>query len=236
MKTVSNFGLILLAALAMGVIGSGCSSHQPSTVVVVPPSSGGFPPSSGGYPPYVPPCSSGGDSCGCSTGSSGVCSSGGVPIGSGGSTGSSNGSLVIVSSTGGSVANSLESGTKDVDLQQAEIEQQQVEGRAQALASEFSMNIDAARQLTQISDKMAVLQAQANGMSDDDRAALAGAALNVAGISGDDVNQAYAAYVNGDHAAVNNLVIRAANNLGMPSDAGLREQLLPSLGINLGQQ
>ena len=62
-----------------------------------------------------------------------------------------------------------------------------------------------------------------------------GSALIVAGISGDEVNKAYTAYFNGDKSAVDGLVTQAAVNLGMPSDAGLRDQILPSLGINLGQ-
>jgi hypothetical protein len=111
-----------------------------------------------------------------------------------------------------------------------------MEDRAQGLASQFSMNIDAARQLTQISDKMAVLMNESGGqMTDDDRASLTEAALGVAGITHEQVTQAYSAYFNGDKSQVNNLVGRAATNLGMPSDAGLRETILPSIGINLGQ-
>ena len=72
-------------------------------------------------------------------------------------------------------------------------------------------------------------------MTDDDRVALADAALNVAGISNDQVTAAYANYMNGDTTAVETLLTQAATNLGMPSSAGLKDQILPSLGINLGQ-
>jgi hypothetical protein len=97
------------------------------------------------------------------------------------------------------------------------------------------MNLDAARELTQISDKMAVLVNQNGGMTDDDRASLTESALGVVGITHDQVTEAYSAYFNGDKSQVNNLVGQAATSLGMPSDAGLRETILPSIGINLGQ-
>jgi hypothetical protein len=99
------------------------------------------------------------------------------------------------------------------------------------------MSVEAARQLTQISDRMQMLQAQGgqNGMSDDDRVAVTNAALSVAGITNEQVTAAYAGFINGDSNAVNALLVQAATNLGMPSTAGLKEQLLPSLGINLGK-
>ena len=96
------------------------------------------------------------------------------------------------------------------------------------------MNIEAARQLTQIADKMSMLTNQAGGMTDDDRASLTEAALGVAGISNDQVTKAYTAYFNGDKSAVNNLIGQAAANTGA-SETDLRSQILPSLGINLGQ-
>ena len=71
-------------------------------------------------------------------------------------------------------------------------------------------------------------------LTDDDRTAIADAALSVAGISNDDVTSAYANFVKGDKTAVDGLLTQAAVNLGMPSSAGLRDQILPSLGINLG--
>ena len=199
--------------------------------------------------------SSGGTSCDvgeCSSGTStGVVpnSSGGMigSTGSPGSTGStgtttSSSAAIFVGSNGSSGTTSGTSGstdfsadTKDVDLQRAVLQSQQLEDRAQGLVSQFSMNIEAARQLTQIADKMSMLTNQQGGMTDADRASLTDEALAVAGISNDQVTQAYAAYFKGDHSAVDNLIGQAATNLGMPSAVGLREQILPSLGINLGQ-
>ena len=97
------------------------------------------------------------------------------------------------------------------------------------------MNIEAARQLTQIADRMQSLTVQGS-MTDDDRQAVTTAALGVAGITNDQVTQAYAKFGNGDKTAVEGLLTQAATNLGMPSTAGLRDQILPSLGINLGSK
>ena len=125
--------------------------------------------------------------------------------------------------------------TKDVDLQREALQQAQIQDRANSLVSQFGIqNLTAAKQLVQLADKMQVMQTQANGMSDDDRNALAQAALGVAGITNDEVNTAYANLIKGDQSSVNNLMTKAAVNLGMPNTAGLRDQILPSLGINLG--
>ncbi len=131
---------------------------------------------------------------------------------------------------------SVNSQTKDVDLQRAQLQQAQIEDGAQMLASQFGMNVEAARSLTLISDRMAQLDSQGNGITDEDRAALAGAALEVAGIQADETNAAIASMIKtGDRGAVDALVARAATNLGMPSPDALRDQILPSLGIVLGK-
>ena len=96
------------------------------------------------------------------------------------------------------------------------------------------MNIEAARQLTQISNRMQALSAQ-GAMADEDRDAVTTAALGVAGITNDQVVAAYAKLGQGDSTAVDTLLVQAATNLGMPSSDGLKDQILPSLGINLGQ-
>ena len=115
----------------------------------------------------------------------------------------------------------------------ADVQMAAIEGRAQAFASQFQMDVGAARQLTQLADRMQSLTAQGQ-MTDEDRDALSQAALGVAGISGDDVAKAYARMLNSnDQSAVDDLMTKAATNLGMPSTAGLRDQILPSLGIKL---
>ena len=111
-----------------------------------------------------------------------------------------------------------------------------LEDRALAVSQQFQMSLESARQLTQLSDRMNALTANGQQMTDEDRAALSDAALSVAGITGDDANAAAAAMVkSGDKTVANSLVEKAASNLGMASSAALRDQILPSLGINLGQ-
>ena len=71
-------------------------------------------------------------------------------------------------------------------------------------------------------------------MSDADRDALTQAALGVAGIQMGDVNTAIDALgKTGSTTAVDDLMTKAASNLGMPSSAALRDQILPSLGITV---
>jgi hypothetical protein len=136
----------------------------------------------------------------------------------------------------GAGAASINSGTKDVDLQRAQLQQQEIEDRAQTMAAQFGMNLDAARSLTVISDRMVQLASQNGGMSDEERSELAGAALSVAGIPADDVNSAVAATIQtGDRTAINALMVRAATNLGMSDAETLRTEILPSLGIQIGQ-
>lgn len=140
--------------------------------------------------------------------------------------------------TGGTTTNGSGSGfsvggdTKDVDLQRADLQQQNFNDRAQGIAQQFGMNAEAARQLVQLSDRMQALTA--SGMADADRAALADAALSVAGINSDEVSAAYAKMLkDGDQGAVNALLEKGAANLGMTNTAALRDQILPSLGITL---
>ena len=105
--------------------------------------------------------------------------------------------------------------------------------RAQDLASQFSMSFESALQLSQLADRMNAMSS-AGALTDDDRTAIADAALSVAGITNEQVTTAYSNFIKGDQTAVNGLLTQAAVNLGMPSSAGLRDQILPSLGINLG--
>ena len=122
--------------------------------------------------------------------------------------------------------------TDDVDLQQAQLQDSDVDSRAKGLAAQYSMsNVGSARELVKLADKVQALTKQGN-MSSEDRAAITDAALGIAGISGDDVNAAIAKAIGeGDKNAINNLMAKAAANLGMPDASGLRDQLLPSLGI-----
>jgi len=124
-----------------------------------------------------------------------------------------------------------QTGTKDVDLQRAELQDQKLDGEAQALQDKFQMSAESAHQLAVLADK--VQEASSSGtITDEARDEIARAALHVAGLTTDDVNDALAKMVqDGDQQAIDDLMDKAASNLGMPSSAGLRDQLLPALGI-----
>jgi hypothetical protein len=122
--------------------------------------------------------------------------------------------------------------TKDVDLQRANLQDQKLDTAAHALVDQYQMSFENARQLAQLSDKLQTLTASGQ-ITDEAREDLANSALGVAGISSDDVNNAAADMIqNGNQQAIQVLMDKAATNLGMPSSAGLRDQLLPSLGIH----
>jgi hypothetical protein len=125
------------------------------------------------------------------------------------------------------------SATKDVNLQQTQVEQQAANSRAQSLADQFGMNFDAAQKLVLLSDRMQTLQTSGQ-LTDEDKARLADAALSVAGIASADVNQAIAAKLkSGDGSKIDALIEKGAENLGMSSSEALRTQILPSLGLVL---
>jgi hypothetical protein len=145
------------------------------------------------------------------------------------------GNIAVPSSllgTDSSLANSVDTDTKDVDLQRAELQGQNMDAQAQSISGQFGMSFESARQLAQLADKMSTLSASGS-VSEEAREEIAHAALAVAGISTDDVNSAIASVIkDGDQKAVSALMDKAAANLGMTSSAGLRDQLLPTLGIN----
>ncbi len=133
---------------------------------------------------------------------------------------------------GSKIGDSVGGQTDDVDVQQAELQDQDLENRAQGIASQYQMNVGSARQLAQLADKVQNLTDQGT-MTAEDREAITDAALSVAGLSGDDVNAAIAKAIgSGDKGAIDELMTKAAANLGMPNANGIRDQLLPSLGIN----
>jgi hypothetical protein len=122
----------------------------------------------------------------------------------------------------------------DTDLQQADLQNSQIEQNAQSLVTRFQMNMDSARQLSVLADKMNQMSANGRALTDEDRASLSDAAFAVAGVSGDDVNAAAAKMIQtGDRSSVDELMAKAATNLGMSSATGLKDQILPSLGINI---
>ena len=132
-----------------------------------------------------------------------------------------------------SVSDSLSGSTKDTDLQQAELQQQDSSARAQAMANEFQMSYDSAVKLTQLSDSIQAATVQGN-MTAEDREAFVNSAMKIGGITADEVRNAITQkVVNNDSSQVQALADKIAANLGMPSSAGVTEKLLPAYGLNL---
>ncbi len=131
-------------------------------------------------------------------------------------------------------ANSVGGQTHDVDLQQAQIANQQLEQAAQALASQYQMNTEKARQLAQLASRVSQLTQNGNSMTADDRESIANAALGVAHITAEEITDTLGKVArDGNQKAIDDLMVKAATNLGMPDATGLRDSLLPSLGISL---
>jgi hypothetical protein len=173
---------------------------------------------------------SGGTTSGGTT--SGGTTSGGTTSGgtySGGSGGTSSGGYY---SGGTSSGQSMDQGTADVNLQRGMAQNAQLDARASATAAQFQMSFESARQLTQLAARMNVLQ-QNGQLTDADREALARSALAVAGLEENEVTDAVAKAANGDKAAIETVMEKGANNLGMKSTAVLKNQILPSLGVNV---
>jgi flagellar biosynthesis/type III secretory pathway protein FliH len=131
----------------------------------------------------------------------------------------------------GSYGYSVGGVTKDVDLQRAKIQEQKLADQAEALANQFQMSVESATQLTQLSQKVKKM-AMTGHMTVKDREAITKSALAVAGITVDEVNEAFAHAMAGDKSATDDLLDKAASNLGMNSSADLRDKLLPSFGVN----
>jgi hypothetical protein len=139
--------------------------------------------------------------------------------------------ITVGVSDGTDVADSTGADTRDTDLEQANLQSASLAARAQTLSNQFQMSVQAATQLAVLGDKVQLMTAHGQEMSDEDRAAITQSALNIAGITSDDVNQAFQHSVAGDNTATDALVEKAAKNLGMPSSANLRGQLLGALGV-----
>jgi hypothetical protein len=95
------------------------------------------------------------------------------------------------------------------------------------------MSLEGARQLTQLADTMQKLTAQGK-FTGEDQLAVSSAALSVAGIKQEEFQSAMSDYLNHQNKnAFDSLINKGASNLGMSSSAGLRDQILPSLGLNV---
>jgi predicted phage tail protein len=139
--------------------------------------------------------------------------------------------LSSIEGTSNSISDSVGGTTSDIDNQQAAIAQQNQAARAQSLANEFQMSFESAQQLTELSDQVKTLTARGQ-MTDEDRAAVMDKTLAIAKLTAAEVNSATAAAIkSGDTSAMDALMVKAAQNLGMPSSQGLRDKLLPALGL-----
>ena len=146
----------------------------------------------------------------------------------------SNASLPGFESADGNIlGSSMASDTHDTDLQRAEAQEQNLADRAQGISDQYQMDYSKAMELTKLADKVQAMTVQ-NQMTADDREAVVNSAMAVAGITDDEVNAAITSVAqDGNQKAINALMEKAAKNLGMSSASGLRDQLLPSLGIQL---
>ena len=137
------------------------------------------------------------------------------------------------STDGNSLGNSVGSDTHDTDLQRAEAQQQSLADRAQNISDQFQMTYEKAFELTQLADKVQTMTVQGQ-MTLADRNAVVNSAMGMAGITAAEVNAAVSSVAqDGNQNAINALMDKAAANLGMSSSAGLRDQILPALGIQL---
>lgn len=169
--------------------------------------------------------------CGGGGGASSSGTIGSTGVGSGGLPPPSSGTWGSNPIHGPNPSQSIGNQTKDVDLQRAAVQQAALDNNAAAVATQYGMNFESARQLVQLSSRMSEL-ANAGTLTDEDRSALAQSALAVGHITNEEAANATAIYMKtGDHRAIDGLMDRAAKAVGMPSSASLRDQILPSLGI-----
>jgi hypothetical protein len=126
--------------------------------------------------------------------------------------------------------NSLNTQTKDVDLQRADLQADDLTARAQGVAERFQMNIEAATKLTLLADKIQQINTNGTQLSADDAQAISREAFAIAGLNVNDVNAAVLRSVSGDDNAEEELLNSAATGLGMQANM-LKSQLLPALGI-----
>ena len=139
---------------------------------------------------------------------------------------------LYIGSTGTLYSNPQE--TKDTELQQAQVQQTSYLQRAANVSAHYQMSFTSAAQLTALADKINAATAQQ--LTAADLQAVSNAILKIAGLSSDQVTQAVSASAGGSDTLANSLVTQVAQNLGMPSDAMLRDEILPSLGVTLSVQ
>ena len=75
-------------------------------------------------------------------------------------------------SIGVAATDSVDTDTKDVDLQRAEVQQQNLDDRASAIAQQFGMSFDSAHQLAVLADRVQTLNAQGAVSQEDEQAVI----------------------------------------------------------------
>jgi flagellar biosynthesis/type III secretory pathway protein FliH len=134
------------------------------------------------------------------------------------------------SSGGAAYGSSVIGSSKDTDLKKAQAQHLSLEDRANGIAQQMGMSVESAISMVQLTDQVKQM-ALAGQMTAADRMAIANSALKIAGVSTDEVNTAIASAMKGDMSSANDLMDKAAKNLGMASGADVRDKLVPSLGL-----
>lgn len=128
---------------------------------------------------------------------------------------------------------SQSSGTRDTDLQQANLQRNAFVQRAATISAGLQMDFQKAVQLTTLSDKLTTIANQGQAMTDNDRAAMMQSLSGIAGVTTDDLSNAITQQMQGNSQPTSDLVDTIAKNLGMPSSIALKNKILPQLGIDL---
>lgn len=155
----------------------------------------------------------------------------GVPVESYSGSGGSNGSIYYQSGVSGNIYYSIGGATKDVDLMRAQVQKTSLLQRAAQLSSGLQMDFKSAMQLTQLADKIQILESTQNQLTAADHSAVMQNLLSIAGVSQDEVNQVSQTGMQGDMAQVSALMDKVSQNLGM-SFTTFRDQILPKLGVS----
>ena len=145
---------------------------------------------------------------------------------------SGNNEPVFQSAYNGTIYYSVGAQTKDVDLQQAQVQDTALVQKAAQISATFQMDFNSAVQLTQLAGRIQTMQSAANELTPADRAAVTTSLLGIAGITQDEVTQAVQQGSSGDMTGANALIGKISQNIGMP-ETMLRDQILPKLGVNL---
>ena len=119
--------------------------------------------------------------------------------------------------------------TKDVDLQRASLQSDGLSEAAAAVSAHFQMDFEHAQALVTLADRIK----QSSTLTAEDQSAVLSAAFSIAGITQAEVGQAVAEKMKGNASTADQLIEKAAHNLGMPTSKVLRDQILPILGVHL---